>query len=192
MLKDLFVSDVRVALLKIMLPNWQVPYHVRALVRAVGTEINAVRRELTNLETIGLLFKRKSGNRVYYSVNTAHIYYPELLSLTAKEFGLGRDIIKHRKRLGDLRFAVLSRRFSKNLPATALDVDLFLVGDVNLTELEKLVFDFKQKLGREVHYSVMTDEEFIFRKRKNDQFVSKILGQGRTMLFGDEEAFCSI
>lgn len=192
MLKDIFISEVRVNILKLMLPNPKKALHVRAIVRAVGTEINAVRRELENLENLGLFNKRKSSNRLYYSVDTTNILYLELLSLIAKEEGLGADILKNRKSLGDIRFAVLSRKFSRGIPSTTLDVDLFIVGAVNFRLLESIIKECEQKVGRDVHYSVMGEDEFMFRKRKNDQFVSKILSFGRTMLIGDEIEFSSI
>lgn len=192
MLKDLFISEVRVNILKTMLPNPESPFHVRALVRAVGTEINAVRRELSRLNGLGLLRKRPSGNRIYYSVDTSSPYYPELLSLVARERGIGAEILKNVKRLGDVKFAVLSRAFSRGRETSVFDVDLFMVGNVNMDILEEVISRAQQKIGKEINYSVMSEEDFEFRKRKNDQFVSKVLSQSRTMLIGDEEEFVAI
>lgn len=192
MIKDLLISEVRVNILKTMLPNPDKPYHVRGLVRAVGTEINAVRRELKRLTRIGLLRKRPSGNRLYYSVNTSSIYYPELLSLIAKEEGIGHDVITSEKELGDIKYAVLARAFSRGRESSVLDVDLFIVGQVNFEILERIIKDAQKKRTKEINYSVMGVEEFNFRKRKNDQFVMRVLAEARTMLIGDEEEFCSI
>ena len=192
MLKDIFVSEVRVNILTVMLPNPDKPYHVRALVRAVGTEINAVRRELKRLTKLGLLKRRPSGNRVYYSVNTDHVYYSDLLSLVIKEKGLGFKIIKNKKQLGDIKFAVLSRAFARGRESSMLDIDLFIVGVVTMEVLEKIISEEQANDGREIHYTVMGEDEFQFRKRKNDQFIGRVLAQTRTMLIGDEEEFCSI
>jgi predicted transcriptional regulator len=192
MLKDLFVSEVRINILKLMLPNPERPIHVRGIVRAVGTEINAVRRELKRLHELGLLKKRQSSNRLYYTVDTTNMFYAELLSLVAKEEGLGADIINRRKELGDVKFAILSRRFSRNIESSVLDVDLFMIGTINFDALEVLIKENQAKIGREIHYSVLGSDEFMFRKRRNDQFVSKVMAQGRTMLIGDEEEFSAM
>jgi len=193
MLKDLFVSEVRVKILRTLLTNPDKPYHVRGLVRAVKTEINAVRRELDRLTLAGLLRKRQSGNRIYYNVNTASSYFPDLVSLISKEEGLGADIIKNAKKLGGVYFAVLSRAFLRGRQSTALDVDLFIVGDnVNVPVLQEIIKRHEHVVGKEVNYTVMSKEEFIFRKRKNDSFISKLLAQSRTMLIGDEEEFCTV
>ena len=64
MLKNLFVSEVRLKILELLLLNpSEENLHVRAIVRKVDAEINAVRRELNNLTKIGLLDKRQSSNK---------------------------------------------------------------------------------------------------------------------------------
>jgi len=192
MLKDLFVSAVRVKILKIFLFDKDKSYHVRSLVRAVGSEINAVRRELQKLTSIGFLRRRPSGNRVYYSLNSSSIYYPELLSLFVKEDGIGADIIKAEKELGNAKYAVLARSFVRGRASTVLDVDLFVVGGVNIEVLKNIVSNEERKQNRELNYTVMGEDEFNFRKRRNDPFIVKILSQSRVMLIGDEEEFSSI
>lgn len=193
MLEKLLVSGVRIKILRAMLTRPGEQFHIRGLVREVGTEINAVRRELSNLELVGLLFSRKSGNRVYYTVNIHSIYYPEFLALIAKEFGLGNNIITGEKRLGDIKFAVLSRAFAgKRRKSSSLDVDLFVVGKVNIDALEDIIRKEQELRGQEINYSVMGEDEFNYAKRKNDQFVIRVLLQSRIMLIGDEEEFCSL
>jgi DNA-binding transcriptional ArsR family regulator len=192
MLKDILVSEVRVKILKIMLPRPTTQYHVRGLVRAVKTEINAVRRELLRLSNLGLLRKRQSGNRIYYTVNTSSSLFPELLSLVAKEEGLGAEIVKHTRELGDIKFAIMARAFVLGRISSVLDVDLFIVGKPKMDVLNEIVKREEEKLGREINYTVMPSDDFTFRKRKNDSFISKVLAQSRIMLIGDEEAFYTI
>lgn len=192
MLNNILVSEVRVNILKLLLLNPKRGYHVRAIVRAVGAEINAVRRELENLFDINLVTRRQSSNRIYYQINTEHPFYSDLLSLVAKEEGVGAAILKKQKQLGDIKFAVLSLEFLRGRKSTALDVDVFLVGDVNVNLLREVIQESESQLEREVNYSVMSTQEFMNRKRTNDQFVIRFLTQGRTMLIGDDKEFCSI
>ena len=192
MLNKLFVSEVRVNILKLLLLNPKRGFHIRAVVRQVNAEINAVRRELDNLFEIGLVTRRQSSNKVFYQVNTQHPFYQDLLSLVAKEEGIGAAIIKNEKKLGDVEYAVLSLSFLRGRKSTALDVDLFIVGDINIDFLKNIVKEEESKINREINYSVMSSEEFFNRKRTNDPFIYKILTQSRTMLIGDEEKFCSL
>jgi len=192
MLNKIFVSEVRVKILRIMLLNPGKDLHVRAIVRAVGSEINAVRGELENLVSIELLRRRQSSNRIYYSVNTSHPFFSDLISLVAKENELSLKLYKNIKNLGNVIYIMMSKSFLRGRKSSALDVDLFIVGDINNSILEKIIKEEESKIGREINYSVMSDEEFMSRKRTLDQFIVRLMFQGRTMLYGDEEKFCSI
>jgi hypothetical protein len=191
MLKNLFVSEVRIKILRLLLLSPEKSLHVRAIVRFVGAEINAVRRELDNLVSINLLQRRQSSNRIYYTVNTLHPYYSDLIGLLAKEDGLSYAIINKAKELGNVDFAILSKAFLRGRASSALDIDLFLVGDVHADVLEKIVKTEEDRLGREINYAVMTSDEFKARKRTNDPFIYRVLTQSRLLLIGDEEKFCS-
>lgn len=192
MLQELFVSEVRIKILKLLLLNPDKSYHVRAIVRAVSAEINAVRRELDNLIGINLLRKRQSSNKLFYTVDTTHLLYSDLLSRLSKEEGLGGKLVKRLKELGGIKFMMISKAFLRGRLSSALDVDLFVVGDVRIDSLEKIIKEYQQETTREINYSVMSEEEFRHRKRANDHFITKILSQSRSMLVGDEEKFSSV
>lgn len=192
MLSNILVSEVRVNILKLLLLNPKRSYHVRAIVRAVGAEINAVRRELENLFQIELVTRRQSSNRIYYQINTEHPYYSDLLSLVSKEEGIGAAILKKGTTFEQIEFAALALEFLRGRKSTALDVDVFLVGSIKMDDLKNIIQGEEEKLGREINFSVMSSEEFTNRKRTNDQFVMRFLTQGRTMLIGDDKIFCAI
>ncbi len=187
MLKDFMVSKVRVKLLKVFLYKPGEMYHVRGLVRAINEEINAVRRELARMERRGMVKKEPRGNRLYYWFRKDYPLYQDLLNLVAKTVGLGRKIIKNKNKLGKIKFAMLSGRFTRQLPPVEGGVDLLIVGEVVLPELAKIVREEEAKLEREINYTVMTKDEFEFRKRRRDPFVLSILGGSRVMIIGDEE-----
>lgn len=190
MLNKILVSEVRVKILKLLLLNPKRSFHIRAIVRSVDAEINAVRRELENLFDVALVTRRQSSNRIFYLINTEHPFYTELLSLVAKEDGIGAAIMKKAKQIGDISYAMLSLEFLRGRKSSALDVDLFIVGSVNLDILNFIVKEEEEKMGREINYSVMSMEEFLNRKRTNDSFIYRILTQSRTMLVGDDSKFC--
>lgn len=186
------MSEVRVKILRLLLLNPTKSFHVRAIVRAVGAEINAVRRELDNLVSISLIKKRQSSNKLFYTIDTTHSFFPELVSLFAKDNGFGFKIIKNQSKLGDITYAALSRAFLRGRESTALDVDIFIVGNVDTVELDAIIKQAEVEVGREINYTVMDEEQFNYRKRTNDTFVMHILAQSRTMLIGDEESFCGV
>jgi len=192
MLNKILVSEVRVNILKLLLLNPRRSFHIRAIVRQVDAEINAVRRELDNLFEINLVTRRQSSNKIFYQINTEHPFYSDLLSLVCKEEGIGSAIVKREKQIGKVEYAVLSLAFLRGRKSTALDVDLFIVGDVDSSVVQNIVREEEEKLGREINFSIMSMEEFVNRKRTNDPFIYRVMTQSRTMLIGDDEKFCAV
>ncbi len=186
-LQDFITSKVRVKLLTVFLDRSPEMFYVRQLTRLVGEEINAVRRELLHLQQVGFLTSERRGNRLYYSLNQHYIFISELTAMVAKISGLGKVIIKNRHKLGKLKFAVLSGRFARHLPRKPETVDLLLVGNIVLPQLAALIQAQESVVGREINYTVMTEEELKYRKSRRDPFIFSILMESRIMLIGDEE-----
>jgi len=187
MLEDIIVSKVRVKLLRIFFSNPNELYHVRGLVRLIEEEINAVRRELLNLENSGVLKKESRGNRLYYWLNPGYQLYNELFAIIAKETGLGEQIIKNKNRIGKITYCVFSGKFIKKSQRKSDEVDVLIVGDVVMAELSGLIKTEEEKIGREINYTIMTDEEYDFRKKRRDPFLLGILSKSRVMILGNEE-----
>ncbi len=188
MFSDLITSKTRVKLLNVFLTSPTEMYHVRECVRRTGEEINAVRRELLLLEKKGVLNKEPRANRVYYSLSKEYPFYFDLLKIGAKTMGLGKEILENRVKLGKVKFAMFAGKFVRRIKETPEDVDLIIVGTIVLPELAILIRTEEMRLGTEINYTAMTEEEFKFRKQRNDPFLAGILYGSRVMLIGDEEA----
>lgn len=191
MLSDLITSRSRVKLLGVILSHSGEMFHVRELVRRTGDEINAVRRELSYLEKKGVLVREPRANRVYYFLSKNYEFYFDLLRIGSKTIGLGEGILKNRVKLGRIKYAMFSGKFARKLPKAPDEVDLLVVGAVVLPELALLVREEEKRLDSEINYTVMTEDEFDFRKKKRDPFILSILYGSRVMLVGDEETMLS-
>ena len=188
MFSDLITSKTRTKLLSLFLDDPSQMYHVREVVRRVKEEINAVRRELIYLEKKGIFQREPRANRVYYYLDKSYPFYFDLLRIGAKTNGLGADIIENRVKLGRIKYAMLSGKFARKIRENPEEVDLLVVGTVVVPELSAVVAKEEQKRGHEINYTVMTEEEFLFRKRRRDPFLTSIIYGSRVMLLGDEEA----
>jgi len=187
-LQDLFISRVRVKLIQIFLSRPEEIFYVRQLVRLSEEEINAVRRELARMEKRGMVKKEPRGNRLYYFFRKDYSYYQDLISLIAKTVGLGAAVIKNRHKLGKVKFAMISGRFARRMPRqSAENIDLLIIGNINLPYLKTLVRQAESEQEQEINYAPMTLEEYKFRKARRDPFLQNILSGGRVMLIGDEE-----
>ncbi len=185
----LFVSKVRIKTLKHFLLNPHQPTHLRGTVRELKEEINAVRRELIRLEDAQILKSEVQGNRKYYRLNMDHPYIDELMGIFHKASGLGAAIIDQSNSLGTIHFAALTTSYIKKLKSGKNDVDLAIIGNVELPRLEKIVQEYEDKTGKEIHYTVMKLNEFELRKRRRDDFILQLMFQNHVMLIGTHEDF---
>jgi len=191
-LNSLFISKVRIKALKYFLFNLDAPLHLRGVVRQLKEEINAVRRELARLDEIGFLKCEARGNRKYYSVNMDFMILDELLGIFHKSFGLGGVIVSNASKLGDVKFAILTGSFLRgSSQEQGQKVDMVLIGEVKLPELEDIVKHAEKKLGREIHYSVLKENEFNLRKKRKDAFVLDLLLNDKLVLIGGSNEFAS-
>lgn len=191
MLEDLIISKVRVKILQLFLSCPGKIYHVREIVRLISEEINAVRRELAHMEKAGIVSKEPRGNRLYYSFRKDYLLYYDLVNLIAKTTHLGWAIIKNKNKLGRIKFAMLSGNFIRWEEKDQNRVDLLLVGEIVLPELSLLIQAEQTRRNKEINYTVMSEEEFKFRKERNDPFIKNILSGLRLMLIGDEKEMIS-
>lgn len=188
-LHDLVVSKVRVKVVEAFFQQPDEMLYVRELTRMINEEINAVRRELDRLLECGLIKSEQRGNRLYYSLNKRYLFYQELQQIVAKSTGLGRKLRRLRRKLGTLDYVMFSGRFIRGLKPIRDEVDILIIGEVVLSELEALMKEEQNRIGRELNYAVFSLEEFEFRKARRDPFVMEILYDSRVMVIGSEDEF---
>lgn len=184
MLEHLFGSKTRVKLLTLFLHHPEESFYVRELTRRIDTQINAVRREIQNLLTVGLILegegktdapglKRPGLKRKYYVANREFPLFQEITSLLTKaHILLERKLDERIKRLGDVKYVAFMGTF---LGQRSTGVDLFVVGRVNEKELKKLVDEIQRQLGFEINYTCMSPQEFAYRKDIADRFLHSVL-----------------
>ena len=191
-LTDIITSKVKVKLLELFFSNIHEMYHVRGIVREVGEEINAVRIVLDKFEKAGILKKEPRGNRIYYWVRSDYEFFEDILAMVAKTTGLGRQIIENKNKIGKVAYVMFSGRFARrNKKVKEDEVDILVVGEVILPELATYIRYEESKRGYEINYTVMTKDEFDFRKKRRDPFLQSIMAGSRMMIIGEEEALVS-
>jgi len=168
--------------------------YVRELTRLIETQINAVRRELANLSKLGLIVesvvieevsetdgKKQAGvKRRYYVINKSFPLLSEMTSLIVKaQLLLETQLDRELEKLGEVRYlALLGVFIGKGKPP----VDLFIVGDIDREKLQLLVSKMEKDLGTEINFSVMSPEEYKYRKDMTDKFLYAILEAPKNVL----------
>ncbi len=187
-LGDIVTSKTRIKLLELFLSDISEKYHIRGVVRETKEEVNSVRRELEHLAGTGVFKKESRGNRVYYWVNPDYQFFEDLISLVAKTKGIGAEMIANRNKIGRINYLMFSGKFVRRKERRRDDdVDILVVGEIVLPELATVIRKEESRRGKEINYTVMSREEYDFRKKRRDPFLLGVLYGSRVMIIGDED-----
>jgi hypothetical protein len=192
MIEQLFGSKTRVKLLQLFYSNPNRSFFVREITRKIDEQINSVRRELSNLLSIGIITSDNTNNKLYYEVNQKFEYYQPLKEIfgggvkktTRKvavddgEAEAGLDL----KSIGHVDLAVLTGQFTRDETA---GIDLLVVGDINPTALQKYVEELENKENKSLRYTSMRLTDFRYRASIRDRFVTAIK-HAKTQVLVDE------
>lgn len=171
MLKKIFGSGTRVKLFRQFLLNPDDEFFIRELTRILDEQINSLRRELQNLEGIGMLKSRDRNRKKYYQVNPHFILLHELTSLVRKTDPSSQALLKKVSRLGNLDLLVLTGAFI----GKGGDVDIFIVGDLTKEDIQNfLAENFPDE---DLRYVLMSKEDFLYRVALKDKFVNTIFSE---------------
>jgi len=184
MLEAIIPSRTRVKLLTLFLLNPGREYYGREIARMTEENTNAVRRELANLETFGLLTCRKSGNQQYYAVNQDFFLYEDLQKVVLRTEGVARVIRENLAGLGSVECMFIYGSFAGAKAGAQSDIDLFIVGEVEENRLIPLVHESEQALAREINYTLMQPGEFRKRKKSGDPFVKNVMNEPKIVIIG--------
>lgn len=180
MLDKLFGSRTRVKLLQLFLTHTEEEYFVRELSRTIQEQINSVRRELKNLETIGLLKSENRDKKKYYTVSKKFELFEELRALIVKSrLTLEKEFIDSIRSLGSISYLSLTGYFVDDSTAK---VDLLIVGTVARKKLDTFLITFQKHFGRQLRFTILEKEEFIYRRDVADKFLHDILQSKKIIL----------
>lgn len=200
----LFGSKTRVKLLRHFLKDPSQKYYVRELTRMLSDHINAIRHELSNLETAGLVTKKKAQGKLYYRLDQAAPGINELKLLfterpkpaaqpeataagapvqvsTHQMYGVRQPEPSALPDLGDVKLLVQNGKFvnSKEAPA-----DLLVVGDIDEDLFNEYLKELEKKHG-EVRYAMMTETEYAYRSQLFDRFLTLMTGEPKKVIINN-------
>jgi predicted transcriptional regulator len=190
MIDALFGSKTRVKLLHLFLNNPGKSFYVREITRLIDEQINSVRRELSNMLSIGIITSETNDNKLYYEVNQRYEYYVPLRAIFADEKVEAKSSIIASaseqqpwsgafEQLPGIRLVVTAGVLARG---SASGIDILIVGDVPVAKIKAAVKAAEKVEGRELNYTTMPYEEFYYRLSVRDKFVTEIINGKHTVL----------
>lgn len=196
-IEQLFGSRTRARLLTLFLENSDRAFYVRELTRRIDAQLNAVRRELKNLVDVGVVLEVegkiiptevkddepgvKGEKKKFYRANIEFPLFEDLRAVMRKAAVLmNREIVRVLREKGDIDLILLTGRF---VDATNVPTDLLIVGTIDPEHLAEAIREFERDIAREVNFTAMPKEEFLYRRDVGDRFLAAILDAKRVVLW---------
>lgn len=175
--EKLFGSKTRAKLLKLFFENPEKSFYVREMTRVIDEQINSVRRELLNLESIGIIKNETFDNKVYYSANSKHPFARPLVDIFSKKIDTTREKDVHESTWEEYCRPV--KNYLKGLVVTNRlpgqdGVDLLIIGNDRTKKLTRWAEVIEKKQGKPINYVIMSADDFTYRRSVHDRFIDDI------------------
>jgi DNA-binding transcriptional ArsR family regulator len=187
-LAEILSSNTRAEFFRLLFGLNQKEYYLRELAKCSGLAIGTIQQEALKLENLGLIHKRRDGNRTYFSANKDHPIYLDIHQLVLKTIGL-REVLKSSLLDNSIKFAFVFGSIASGNEKPDSDVDLFIMGDIGLRTLSKNLVEPSQIIGREINSYTINKKELTNKITQNDHFISTVISSQKLFIKGDENEF---
>ncbi len=194
-LEQLFESHPKVRLLKLFLRNQKSKFTIHDAKERAQLDARTAENTLEKLRKAGVLksYSRKvaklpkdktaSKSAKTYFINSSFMFFDELRGLVLKSSPASKSrILKRIKGLGRIKLVALSGIFMK--PDRELSrTDILIVGDyISEKRFQNFMRQLEAEAGCEIHYSLLTSDEFSYRWKMLDRFLLDILERPNEIL----------
>lgn len=209
MFEQLFGSKTRVKLLELFYTNPNRAFYVREITRKIDEQINSVRRELSNLLSIGIITSEANNNRLYYEVNQKYEHYEPMTTIfggvaksapvkktaakpsakdepvkeVATDVAPEHPMAKSARTAGKVELALLTGQFTRDESA---GVDILLVGDLTQSKTAKFISELEKSENKELRWVTMSLPDYKYRVQVNDRFISNVLAAKKQVIINNQ------
>ena len=179
---DFLLSKRQQKMLAAMLLSPERQFGTNELIALGGPGVGAGRNVIKAFEKSGVVVKAVRGNQLLYSINRGHPIYAELWSICMKTFGIADVVAQALQPFRDrVEAAFIFGSIARGSDRPDSDVDLMVVGDIDVFELGPAVERLQEVLGREVDPSLHTSADWM--KLTADR-VAAIMKEDRIIVIG--------
>jgi predicted nucleotidyltransferase len=160
--------------------------HTREIARRVNADAHPVQRALERMLGAGLLESRRLGNLRLWSVRETELAGPvrEIVRRTA---GPAEALRTAFSSMRGVHLAFVFGSYASGKDKLGSDIDLFIVGSPDWTDLSHEVTKHEGSLGREINTVVWTMDELQSPTPKQLRFLNGLMRKPRIWLVGDDD-----
>ncbi len=182
-LEKLFGSAARVKLLRLFLFNPRQQYTVPQAAQRARVPERTARKELALFSTNTLIrrvpTRRRSGVRYY--LNEEFAYCAPLQNLLLNAPSRAQDIYERARGAGTIKLIMVAGVFLGEWDGR---LDILFVGDrIKEPRLRAKMRTLEAELGRELRYTVLATDDFLYRLNVSDKLVRDVLDYPHRLIF---------
>lgn len=181
---------MQIRMLALLLLQPERSWTLQELVTALGSPASSVHRELGRAESAGIVRRDATARPHRFSAATDDAFYEPLADLLHRSVGVEEQLRATLDR-PDVRAAVIYGSWSSGTRRPNSDIDVLVVGDVDLRELRRLVRPIGKEAGRTVDLTVLSDGELGQLLKERSSFARRVLEAPVTVLVGDLSSVAS-
>jgi predicted nucleotidyltransferase len=185
-MEKIFGSRIRAKILGWLFSHPDESFFVRQMAAILIEDPTNVSREMAKLEELGILRSKRNGNLKHFQTNQECPFFEELKGLVLKTSGVAGQIRSSLENLKGIEFAFIYGSYAKGEEKPDSDVDLLIIGDVDLELLDASLEKSEKIIGREINYVLYSRKEFRDKKKGKVGFLTDVLGGKKITLHGAE------
>lgn len=179
MLKSLFSSSIRADVLSLLLNSPGERFYMREIAKLLRKNPSGVKRELDNLERMGILTSEKVANLKYFQADKDSALFSELKDLIAKSLGLP-GAIKAILRASGAKAAFIYGPYAEGEDVNVVNLAIIGAEPTVLKEVRVL----EKKFGYKINCMLIDEDEYKIKRKKRDAALRRLLAGKRISLIG--------
>ena len=187
-LSAVLFGQIRGAVLALLYGHADKSFYVRQIARHVNASVGAVQRELEKLAQVDLIVRTAVGNQVFYQVNQLSPVFAEMRTLVSKTVGIFNVLCSALEQLADrVTIAFVYGSVARQEEKSESDVDLMIIGCVELDDVLARLSDVETTLGRAVNPTPYSEDEFKKKLGEGNHFLNAVVKGDKVFLIGNED-----
>lgn len=188
MLATLFSSRVRAKVLAAFFLSPGEKHNAWELAHRLGENYSAVWKELVRLEKSGIITGEQGSHSKDYQINNVCPIAPELRSIVLKTEGAGAVIQNKLQEMGRVNVAFIYGSYASGEADAGSDLDLMIIGEVNLDQLAPVISGLEKELNRPINHIIYSEEEWNEKRIVKDPFWERVTKAPKIMIIGGDHA----
>ena len=185
--EKLFGSRIRAKLLGWFFTHTDESFFVRQLASILKEDPTNLSREMTNLENLGILKSARKGNLKLFQAKQDCPFFMEMKGLVLKTAGVVGQIKEILRNGAGIEYAFIYGSYAYGKEQAGSDVDLMIIGNVDMDSLDKSISDLEKGIGRSINYVLYSRDEFKSKCKAKDGFLRDVLAGDKIVVAGKKD-----